>query len=750
MDDIKKDDFYQKTKHVNTLFQFIKNNKEEQFIEYISALKPDEVDVNMKDEQGNYLIYFSILTNNKRAVQKLIEYGSRLDILDNEGHSILYYPIKLHYPEIIDALVQLDKKAIGLSLINIKDSKGNIPIFYSIRFKNHYALQELLANGADPNYKNNENLNALHIAVLKKDASMVRTVVKYIKNIDTKSVTGDTALHYACNYQLTEIVKVLLEFNADPNIVEGENDFTPIFFSVIQNNFDITKLLIEAGANPNQQDSQGNTIVHYSIIYNHLSILDMIFNKYIINENKQLLYIESINQPDTTDEHHLDPDIINIDGLTIMHMMLYSYQENFDPYISKILPYININYQDNTGNTVLHVLVEKKVWSKFNTLLENKKLSIYIKNNNGKTILDMIPMIERENFIGLVIIAYFNYLKRNHRDWLIQWQNTCSKIPIEQIDNSICHKLIRDSIVKEKISVPEKKTKKFVSVEHNDVVQFSTFTGSALDTISGFKYLTNKYSNTTSLYAFIQNDTQELERYYQSIGIQIGNYQRVIQFEILWVYQRLFFPSNFESMISSIIKSKRYEYIIIPIGITLSAGSHSGSLIYHINDFILERFEPHGSHYPYRFNYNPKILDELIYKKFSHALNNIYGYLIKLKYYQPINYLPKIGFQMFENIEVGNKNIGDPNGYCTLWCIWYLDYRLRYLDINPKKLVKNLITQIKINNYSFKNIIRNYSKKITDLRDTYLAFVGKNVNDYMNEKLTTEEITRMVNFIVEQ
>ena len=96
-----------------------------------------------------------------------------------------------------------DKKAIGLSLLNIKDSKGNIPIFYSIRYKNHYALQELLANGADANYKNNENLNSLHIAVLKKDPIMVRMVVKYIKNIDTKSTTGDTALHYACKLSIS-------------------------------------------------------------------------------------------------------------------------------------------------------------------------------------------------------------------------------------------------------------------------------------------------------------------------------------------------------------------------------------------------------------------------------------------------------------------------------------------------------------------------------------------------------------------
>jgi len=748
--DVKKDDFYKKTKHINTLFSFIKNNKDEQFLEYISLLSTDQIDINLRDEHSNYLITFAILMNNRKIVQKLIEYGAKLDILDSDGHSILYYPIRLHYQEMIDILVEFDKKTIGMSLIDIKDQKGNVPIFYSIKYKNHYALQQLLNHGADANYKNNENLNALHIAVLKKDPTMVKMLIKYVKNIDTKTITGDTALHYACNYKLTEIVQILLENRADPNIIEAEHDFTPVFFSVIQNDFDITKLLIVHGANPNHQDSQGNTVMHYSIIYKHLRILDLILNTLPIRETKRLMYIESINQYNTTDENHLDPDIINIDGLTTMHLMLYSYQENFDPYIMKILPYVNLNYQDNTGTTALHLVVEKKVWQKFSTILENKKLNVYIKNNDGKTAFDMVPLIEREQFINMLIISYFNYLKKNHREWLINWQNTCSKASEKEIElnDSVCHKLIRNSILKEKMSVPEKKTKKFIEVEANEVVNFSTFTGSSLDIITGFKYLTHKYPTVTSLYSFVKNDTSELEKYYQSIGIQINNYQKIIQFEILWVYQRLFFPSNFEAMLNEIIKKKKYTQIIIPIGIILSNGDHANSLIYHIETFVLERFEPHGSHYPYQFNYNPKILDELIYKKFTNALSNIYGYMVKLKYYQPFNYLPKIGFQMFENIETSNRNIGDPNGFCTLWCVWYLDYRLKYLDVKPSKLVKNLITQIKINNYSFRDIIRNYSKKITNLRDSYLGIIGKNINDYLNNKLTPDEITKLVDYIV--
>jgi Mg2+ and Co2+ transporter CorA len=110
--------------------------------------------------------------------------------------------------------------------------------------------------------------------------------------------------------------------------------------------------------------------------------------------------------------------------------------------------------------------------------------------------------------------------------------------------------------------------------------------------------------------------------------------------------------------------------------------------------------------------------------------------------------MPKIGFQMFESMETSNKYIGDPAGYCTLWCIWYIDHRLKYHHINPKKLAKNLITQIKINNLSFKTIIRNYSKKITDLRDSYLSFINKTINDYLNDKLTNHEINTMIDYII--
>ena len=738
------DDFNIKTKHINTLFQFIKKNKEDQFLEYISNLSKDDVDINMKDENGNYLIFFAIMINNHRILQKILEYGARLDILDTEGYSILYYPIKFNYFEIIDTLLDFDKKNVGIPLINLRDSRGAVPIFYALKYKNRNVLQELLSNGADANYKTNENMNSLHLAVLKKDIMMVKMLIKYIKTLDTRTREGSTALHYACNFQLVDIVRLLLENGANQNIIEFEYDFYPIFYAVVQNNVEITKLLVDYKANPNNQDYLGNTIIHYAIINNHAEILDYIFNHYEIKSKKNDVYVEDINSKNTLNKN-IDPNIVNIEGLTIGHLFLYNYDDNYKQYLIKLLPHSNLNYQDNISNTMLHIIMEKNLLKIFEPIIKNKKMNIYIKNKNNDSVLDMVPLREKDLFLDIVTKSYYKYLKKYDAGWLLNWQNECSGQNISKIDKTACYKNIKNAIVNEKMSIPVKKDKKIITIQNDKLLQFTTFTGSLLDTIVGFKYLIKKYPYAITMFHSQQENTQELDKYNKSLGIQENPHQHLIHFEIRWLYQKIFFPVDFEKILASIINGNKYKFIIIPIGIILSNGNHSNGLFYDIENHILERFEPHGSNYPNQFNYNPDLLDEILHKKITNMLSTIYNKNIKLKYYQPKNYLPKIGFQTYDNAEINvNKNIGDPNGFCTLWTIWYLDYRLQYFFKKPQKVVNKLIHQIRINNYSFRTIIRNYSKAITDLRDSYLSKINRNINDYLNNKLSPTELKKLL------
>ncbi|BCS83184.1 ankyrin repeat-containing protein [Cotonvirus japonicus] len=752
---INKDDFHLKTKHINTLFEYAKNNKRKEFIDYISKLEPNDVDVNMRDENGNYLIFFAIITNNQIILKKLIEFGARLDIFDSEGYSILYYPIKLGYADIIDILLENNTQTIGISLLNIKDLNGSVPLFYAIKYKNKYALQELLSYGANANYKDDDNMNSLHKAVVKKDFSMVKTLIKYVKNLDSRTDKGSTALHFACSFQLYDIVKLLIEHGANQNIVELEFDYYPIFYAIAQNDVAISKLLIDYGANPNHQDYLGYTIIHHSILDNHIEILDYIINNYRIKNNEYDTYTEDINNKKDVERNHIDPNIVNLNGMSIVHLMLYNYKEDYDKYLIKLIPYTNLNYQDNSGNTVLHIMAQNNLWYKFEKILDVKKLNIFIRNNTGKSVIDMVQTRFLDKFLDIVVDSYYNYLKKHENTWLLEWQNQCSKKILNEsknfneISDEYCIKLIREEITKNKLSIPTKKNKKTITITNGEIVNYGTFTGSLLDTIVGFKYLTKKYSNAISLLTTNQEITTELKNYYQSLGIQMNASQNIIQFEIKWIYQRIFMPPNFEKTIANIINNDKYKYIVIPISIILSTGNHTNGLIYDINKNILERFEPHGSDYPIKFNYNPDLLDDVLERKFSVTLSNIFRETFKVKYIKPNEYLPKIGFQTLDNMEINiNKNIGDPNGFCTLWTIWYFDFRLKYPDIEPKNLTKNLISQIRINNYSFRTVIRNYSKNITDLRDFYLDQINKNINDYLNNKFNTNDTISLLKIII--
>ena len=207
----------------------------------------------------------------------------------------------------------------------------------------------------------------------------------------------------------------------------------------------------------------------------------------------------------------------------------------------------------------------------------------------------------------------------------------------------------------------------------------------------------------------------------------------------MWSYQKMIYPSNFDENINN-IDFKNTPFIIIPLGIDIinkENSSHANILFWDVRKNIIERFEPHGANHPINFNYNSKLLDKLLENKFK-QFNN------KIKYLSPSKYLPIIGFEILENLEENKcKRIGDPNGFCGLWCIWWCDKKLKYPNIESKDLAKFLIKRIKMDNKNFKNIIRDFSKNITDLRNNYLEKYNIDINDWIVNNYNQEIIDNL-------
>lgn len=89
-------------------------------------------------------------------------------------------------------------------------------------------------------------------AVIDNDIDTLRNLVSIKKvNVNYKSPTGITALHYAAAEGNSESIKVLLEFGAKVNILNSYND-TPLDFAVRGGHFECAALLIQSGAEINR------------------------------------------------------------------------------------------------------------------------------------------------------------------------------------------------------------------------------------------------------------------------------------------------------------------------------------------------------------------------------------------------------------------------------------------------------------------------------------------------------------------
>jgi ankyrin repeat protein len=741
-----KDDLHTKTSNTKILLESIKHDTQEIFLENLKKYDPKEILVNLVDPNGNRLITFAVIKNFLEVVNILVsKYKARMDILDQDGNNILRHPIQFSYSKMLDLMIELNKKTIGIDLVNIRDSQSGIPVHYAIAYRNIYALKVLLENGGDVEYANKNGMNSLHLSIFKGNIEMIKMVLALTKNINARTAKGYTPLYYAVRYDLMEIVKLLLERHADPNIAENETNFNPLFYAVAENKFELSKLLIDAGTDINHQDFSCKTIMHYAIEQGYDQILDYVLRNYTDSTIRSDVSSYTENTTESKIMRKVDVNAVDIEGATLCHAMLYDYRDFYAQYITMLLPGTNVNYQDNTGQTILHLMVRTNTWQDFKNILSKKKLSIFITDGTGISVYDLVYVSDRAEFLNMVIKSYYFYLQRDDKIWADSWQNSCQKALKSEPE---CLNLIKNTILKEKTSVPVSINKIPIVIEKTDKVSFSTFTGTQLDVICSFKYLVLKHKNASTLF----NDDKESEalvNYYRSIGVEENERRNIMQFEIKWIYQNIFFPDSFENLILTLLKQSKSKFIIMPVGITLSVGDHSNSLIYDTENKTLERFEPHGSDYPTQFNYNPDLLDKIIYDTFYSVLVKFYGPNVEFTYLKPKDYLPRIGFQTLDNSEIHyNKNIGDPNGFCTLWSSWYLDYRLSYPKIKPKTLVKQLIRSIKADNTSFRTLIRDYSGNVTNLRDSYLAKIGSDINDYLNNKITQQQLRQLRQIIL--
>ena len=673
----------------NTLIELIKNKNIKELISVIKKNK--DINLNVTDSNYNYFIYYVILYNEDELLDLILTRNIRLDILDTDGRNILYIPIKFSYNQLLIKLIEKDEQNIGLPIIDIKDTLGLTALHYSIIFNNYEAFKILL-DKSNIFINNNQNLNAFHICIQYNRINMFIDMLSNISELFINTSNNENLLQYAILFDKYDFIPYILKKKININNQDITNGLSALHQIVIKNKIDIVKLLINYGANINIQDYYGNTAIHYCISEENIEILQLL-----------LQYDPNLN-------------LIDIDGNTPLHLYLknsYLEKEILELLITKS----DLNIQNNTGLTCLKNIIDLYIVDNYIDLLRKKELNFFIQDNTGE---DMSDSLTNKNILNLAIDSYYNILKEKKDSLTLDWEILCS----DDKSGKFCKDKIKQIILKEKRSLPLF-TNYDLKLDNGIFVNTCFYTGIPLDILFGILYLNQTFSKDgfSLILDYPLTINQPLENYYQKLG---KDYPFKLEFsncEIVWSFQKIFFPSYFDDELDKVLKDTNLKYIAIPLGIELSNGSHANIIYINKKSKTIERFEPNGSHQPAGLNYNPELLDRLLINKF-----NKYEY----KYFKPSDFLPSIGFQILENIEENKcKRLGDPNGFCGVWCIWWVYHRIKNNKLDNITLVQLLIKNIKLENKSFKNLIRNFSYYITELRDKTLKKFNIDINDWI-------------------
>lgn len=697
------------------IFNLIKNQKFEQVYKLIKDRKV--VDLDFRDSNYNYFLHYVINYNNVELFELILKLANeeslniRFDILDTDGRSILYNCIKFNYLNMMKLLLKYNSTNIGINIFDIRDRLGLTALHYSVIFNNFESFKLLLEYKADPYIISKEGSNVFVISLIYKRNEMFDYLLNLKYSLNFTSPNGETILQLATTYQNFKIINKLLETNINLNNASSDYGLTVFHQSIILDNFELFKKLINRNINYNQPDFYGNTPLHYILIDKRLDFLEIFMEKSDIRFN-----------------------ISNINGDIPLHVLLDSnidLGDIDDKILNKIILESDLNIQNNQGVTCLMKIVRENLVEKFKDLLVLKQLNFFVEDNNFTNIK------LNDEITEILVNSYYNQIKISKDELLLDWEKWCSTDSFDKLktiikgvngDNSekLCKSKIKEIITKEKRSIPRLSNIN-INFDNGIFVNNCFYTGTPIDILYGLVLLNNDF-NSSGLKIVLDYPltiNTNLENYYKKIGLDYPYKLDFSNIEIVWSYQKIFYPSYFDEEINQLISNA--SFITVPIGIETSIGSHANILFWDIKNKTLERFEPNGSNYPMGMNYNPELLDDLIESKFKQFDSNI-------KYYPPYKFLPPISFQLLEGLETPKcKRIGDPNGFCGVWCIWWVYQRMLNINTTVKLefLANELIKKIKFENSSFKNIIRNFSKKITEIRDSHLKKNNLDINDWI-------------------
>lgn len=179
----------------------------------------------------------ALVRSDSGAVIDLIKRGIDINTVDRQGNSLVTQSVQRDLPELFDYLLQRRAR------VNTRNRNGETALSIAAYLGRAKYVQRLVEAGAEINFF---GWPPLSYAAYNGHTEIVEYLIKRGAEVDGKTENGSTALFFAARFGHLGTVKTLLAHEADPTIV-NDNDETAVDWAVKGRHTDIEDILRQAG-----------------------------------------------------------------------------------------------------------------------------------------------------------------------------------------------------------------------------------------------------------------------------------------------------------------------------------------------------------------------------------------------------------------------------------------------------------------------------------------------------------------------
>lgn len=654
----------------------------ENWEEYIN----DDKNIKNNTVSGNNLLHLACARGKEDIINKIIlKYPQLIYLSNSQGENCSYILLKHGWFDIFKNLIS--KYSDIILLIN---NDGNS--IFQIIIDQPFLLKYLITSVNENNKFILDNINnsgktlliqLIEIYKLKKNnLELLKLLFK--EKINLNHPINNLPLNYAIQLNLKEIVILLLNNGADPNLKDNDGK-SSIMISIKKNLYNLTKILINNGADINIHDHQLNNFP-LNIALNH--------------KNKKIVKLIMDNKPN----YKFKDKYLN----TPLHYCLYSNNEIQwlnSSMIFEIIFNSDLNIKNIKGITGLHILNNSGLWKYYTELLKIKELNVHAKDYKNRTPMSLINKRDLITFLDIINTNNSFEKKINNNKEIIMPQIILTNYG--KFNSDLLHNILYTIIFLDKydeLMIP--------FVNNNN------------------KILPNLYK------------TEIGNLLYSIVNLFKENFNEISPYVVIWHNKNInYFDENLKYCINDLLNNDNIRFFMIKLTIIAKTSStHANILLYDKKKNELYRFEPYGELNILDYD----ILNDKIEKKFKKYINTNLKYFSPKDYLKETHFQLVSNENDHDNKKLGDPQ-GYCLAFCFWFIEIKLRNPEEDIEILMKKSLDQMVQNINYSNPILDHI-RNYANKLDMMSTKFLQKAGIQEEYIYNMSFEEEQINIIVNY----